>query len=496
MMKVRLVKTASGAQAVQVIEYRNYRRKILKHLGSAKTETALSDLMICAEEWIQSHQHQLSLFEQDSPSNILHLNQCEYLGVYHHFLYETLSAIQTQIGYANLLHPLLHDLVIMRLLAPASKLRSIELLEQYFGLQHSRKNYYKLAPQWLVLKELVEAKVAAFARQGYAFSYDLLFYDVTTLYFESFEDDELRKKGFSKDKKSDQVQIVVALIVSKEGFPIAYEIFEGNTFEGHTFIPTIEAFIDKHAVENMTVVADAAMISDANVEALKQAGIHYIVGARLGNIGADLLKQIDTQLTRKDGNTIRLTTDRGDLICSYSSLRYRKDKYEMEKQIQKAKDVIATPSKKKRTKFTQSEGEQLGLNENLIAKTTTLLGIKGYYTDLSQQVCNTQTIIERYHELYRIEQTFRISKTDLRARPIFHFKQEPIQLHLLICFMALTIAKHIELTTKASIRRFLDECKKITDARLLNKITNQEITIRVKPTDKIIGYLQSLKIPH
>jgi hypothetical protein len=347
-MRIRIVKTASGAQAVQVVNYRNYRRKVLKHLGSAKTETELADLVLCAEEWIKAYQGQSSLFEEDTSSNILHLNQCELLGIYYGFFYETISSVQAQIGYSDFLHPLLHDLIVIRLLTPASKLRSIELLEQLFGLQHSRKNYYKLAPQWCALKKMAEEKVVAFATKEYGFNYDLLFYDVTTLYFEAFEEDELRKKGFSKDNKSDQPQIVVALIVSKEGFPIAYEIFEGNTFEGHTFIPTIQKFTKSSNIENMAVVADAAMISDENVAALKQANMHYIVGARLGNIATDLLAEIDARLARKDGDIIRLNTDKGYLICSFSQRRYRKDKNEMEKQLQKAKDLIATPSQKKR----------------------------------------------------------------------------------------------------------------------------------------------------
>ena len=165
----------------------------------------------------------------------------------------------------------------IRILEPASKLRSIELLEQYFGIQHHRQRFYDLAPQWLNLKNDVEKKVVEFAKKHYGFSYDLLFYDVTTLYFETFEDDELRKAGFSKDGKAQQPQILVALMVTKEGFPISYEIFPGNTFEGHTIIPVIKAFINKHNAKDFTVVADAAMISDANIAALKENNIHYIV---------------------------------------------------------------------------------------------------------------------------------------------------------------------------------------------------------------------------
>jgi transposase len=168
----------------------------------------------------------------------------------------------------------------------------------------------------------------------------------------------------------------------------------------------------------------------------------------------------------------------------------------MEKQIEKAKGIIETPSKGKKIKFIKTTGEQIELNQALIKKTNKLLGIKGYYTNLGENIANNQTIIERYHELYKVEQAFRISKNDLQTRPIFHFKEEPINLHILICFMALVVSKHIELATGDSIRKFLTECNKVTDARMLNKITNKETRIRTKLNDKILGYLKSLNLSH
>jgi len=179
---------------------------------------------------------------------------------------------------------------------------------------------------------------------------------------------------------------------------------------------------------------------------------------------------------------MRIKTDHGYLICNYSSLRYRKDKYEMGKQIKKAEYIIANPSKSKKLKFTKSTGPKIELNQKLIDKTRKMLGIKGYYTNLEESLVDNRTIIERYHELYRIEQAFRIAKSDLQTRPIFHYKDEPIKLHLLICFVALVISKHIELKTNVSIRKFIHECQRITDARLKNLITCDEIRIRADLT--------------
>jgi hypothetical protein len=496
MLRIRVIKTASGAQAVQVVYYRNRKRVVFKHIGSAKSIEELESLKLVAQDVIKNFNPEIPLFGEAKLDNLLYLDKSEFLGVYFTFLYEVLSGLLSQIGLNKIKKQLLLDLVTIRVVEPASKLRSIELLDTYFGIKHRRQSYYESAPQWLVLKEKIESIVVEFAKKSYAFNFDLLFYDVTTLYFETFDEDELRRNGFSKDNKSQQPQILVALLVTKEGFPIAYDIFSGNTFEGHTIIPVVNNFIKKHAVKNFTVVADAAMISTTNTQELLKNNINYIVGARLGNLTNELIERIDRSIAREDGRNIRIKTGNGYLVCSYSSVRYRKDKHEMEKQIQKARTIIETPSKGKKVKFIKTSGEKVVLNQALVEKSHKLLGIKGYYTNLDESTVSNKTIIERYNELYRVEQAFRISKHDLQTRPIFHFKEEPINLHILICFMALVVSKHIELVTGDSIRKFITECKKVTDARMLNKITNKEIRIRTKYNDKILKYLKSLNLPH
>lgn len=218
----------------------------------------------------------------------------------------------------------------------------------------------------------------------------------------------------------------------------------------------------------------------------------------MGNLSGILIDQIDKAISREDGTSIRIKTNNGYLICSYSSVRYRKDKYEMEQQIQRAKSTIENPSKNKKLKFTKSSGQKIELNESLIEKTKKLLGIKGYYTNLEEEIIDNQTVIKQYQELYRIEQAFRISKSDLQTRPIFHYKKEPIKLHILICFMAFIVSKHIELSTNYSIRRFVIECKKITEARMFNQITNKEIRIRTKLSKQIVKFMDDLNLvlPH
>ena len=490
MYKIRQIKYATNSVSIQVYKIENRQRVIIRHIGTARNDQQKAELISLANDIIEKLSSQLALFDESQSDNFMYLNQTEFIGVYYTFFYELISKIAITIGFDKIRNTLLFDLVIMRMFEPSSKLRSIVLLQEYFGIRHRRQNYYAHAPGWLALKSKAESIALTFARKHYSFNFDLLFYDVTTLYFETFEEDELRKNGFSKDNKSQQPQILVALMVTKEGLPIAYEVFAGNTFEGHTIIPIVKKFINEHKVKEFTVVADAAMISAENILGLKANSINYIVGARLGNIPNDLVTEIDKSIPRQDGKSIRLKTDNGYLVCSYSSVRHRKDKYEMEKQIEKAKYIINNPSKSKKLKFTKSNGQSIELNEKLIEKIQKLLGIKGYYTNVEEAVADNNTIIARYHELYKIEHAFRISKSDLQTRPIFHYKEEPIKLHLLICFMALVISRHAELCTGLSTREFIHQCKKVTDARLRNKLTGKEIKIRTNHTNTATEILQ------
>jgi transposase len=497
MLHSRVVKTKGKYRFVQVYRYENGKRVIVKHIGSGTTDEELDSLVEMAKVYISDISKQFYLFEDERPkSDAVLISQCEFVGIYYNFFYNIIRALQHHIGFGIVADSLLNDLVVMRIFEPGSKLRSIELMEEYFGVKHRRQRYYESAKNWLVLKDKIEKQVLNFAKKQYAFDFSLLFYDVTTLYFETFTEDNLRKNGFSKDNKSQQPQVVVALMVTPDGFPISYELFSGDTFEGHTLIPVIKSFIKRHCVKNFTVVADAAMISAANISALNEEKINYIVGARLGNLSKELITTIDKNLTREDGRIIRIKTENGYLICSFSKKRYNKDKFEMNKQIEKAKMLLNQPSKVKRVKFIASGENKMGLNEKLIDKTTKLLGIKGYYTDIEENIASSNIIINRYHELYKIEQAFRVSKSDLQTRPIFHFKEEPIKLHVLICFMALAISKHIEIKSSMSIRAFLDNCKNITDGRLFNKINKKEIIMKAKVPNELAEIIAKIIQPH
>jgi transposase len=379
----------------------------------------------------------------------------------------------------------------MRILKPASKLRSIAFIEQYFGITHRRKRFYQSIKTYLSCKDAAERAAIAIARDEFAFDFSVVFYDVTTLYFETFTSDELRKPGFSKDNKSQQPQIMLAIVVSKEGFPISYDIFPGNTFEGHTMIPVMHALKEKHGIETLTVVADAAMISEANIEALKKHNLHYIVGARLGAVE---LSDISKELGKHDGATVRRETKLGLLVCHFSAKRYAHDKQEMEKQLTRAKGFVQTPGKMRRAKFLKAEGASYVLNDELLEKTKLRLGIKGYYTDMRDW--SDHSIVERYRDLWRIEQAFRVEKGDLATRPIFHFKEDPIRVHILICFLALAVSKYMEIKTGLSIRRITDALMKVTDVSFVHRVTHKIETRRSLLFPEIINIVNKLDLSH
>lgn len=499
MFYVRTVKTASSSTAVQVICYRDRKRIVIKHIGSAHTQEELLSLKQIAQQWIDQETKQQYLFpaERKTTSTFIPVDKLRNLGFRYTFAYEVLAGIFRLMQFHTLEPRLLLDFVLMRIIQPASKLESLELLIELFGIMHKRADFYRNIPAIVSLKEKVEKKIITFAQKQFAFDFSIVFYDVTTLYFESFKEDEelFRKPGFSKDNKANQPQIVIGLIVTRDGFPVSYDIFAGNTFEGKTFIPTICKFRDLYNILNLTVVADAAMISLPNVQSLVVNNLSYIVGARIANLKRDQIKEISSQLNTVDGASLRIETERGLLICDFSAKRYQRDKREMEKQITKAEKLIEKKEGVKRTKFLTNKAkkktEQI-LNTRLIEKTKLLLGIKGYYTNLFAE--SNKTIIDHYHSLWHIELAFRIAKSDLRTRPIYHFKKQTVEAHILICFMALAVCKYMELKTGRSTKAIIKLLKKITDARILNTLTGEEFIIRSDVAEEIQHLLKTLSL--
>ena len=484
MFSIRKVVTASKSIAIQVVEYQGHKCKVHKHIGSAKSEEEIAKLINVARIWLEGQSLQSSLFSQPV-KKMLDAEHGECILVTHLFARQFLLSCLQECGLGAM-DELLKDLVVMRFIEPASKLRSIELLTRYFNVTYSQRFYRKI-PGFLKHKTFIEQEAFHIATTHLQEPFYFVLYDVTTLYFETFHADDLRIPGFSKDNKPQQPQIVIGLLVTQSGFPLVYEVFAGNTFEGKTMLPVLERFVSKHPGVKPIIVADAAMLSEERLGELEQKGFSYIVGARLANASADVIKQINAAVAGRNGANARINTTHGHLICDFSSKRYNKELHDLKSHITKAEKLVATQSTGRRALFIKTiSKEKIMLNEALIQKRKLLLGIKGYCTNIvAEELCN-EKVIEYYHNLWRVEQSFRMSKTDLQARPVFHRKEDAIKSHILICFMALIIEKYLELTTKLSRRQIKDHIWNITETHIQDKVTKDVFLFR-SPTKAILN---------
>lgn len=485
MYRVRTTKTASFKTAVQIVHRGSHKIKVVKHIGTGSNADEVKKLVEKAHRYIIQTSNTKPLFPEifrTGKDNTVIVDDLEFTNTYHSFAYEFLSYFYGRCGFEKLNNDLLKDLAIMRIIEPCSKLHAVFLLKEYFGKQYGKTVMYEKLPKMKDLKAECEKYAVAYAKEYLSFDFSLVFYDVTTLYFETFKEDAegFRKPGFSKDNKANQPQVVIGLIVTREGFPVSCEVFEGNTFEGKTFMPAITKFRNTYGIKNLIVVADAAMISFENIEKLKENNLSYIVGGRTANLKRSQMEEISKNLRNIDGGTTQIETERGLLICDFSLTRYKKDKWEMEKQIKKAENLLKENKGIKRTKFLinkdKKKTEQV-LNTELIEKTKILLGIKGYYTNLTQET--NETIITHYHNLWHVEKAFRIAKSDLEARPIFHHKKEIIEVHILIVFISLCVAKSIELLTHLSIKKVRDMIWRILDIEFTDTFTKREYRKRM-----------------
>lgn len=268
----------------------------------------------------------------------------------------------------------------------------------------------------------------------------VVFYDVTTLYFEIDEEDELRKTGFSKEGKHQSPQIVLGLLVSKNGYPLAYEIFEGNKFEGHTMLPVIETFKSKYNLTQLIIIADSGLLSNANVNQLRARNYEFILGARIKNESRVVQEKI-LSLKLSNGESAIIKKDGLKLIISYSEDRAKKDRYnrekglrKLEKQIKRGRLTKANINNRGYNKFLKLEGEiTVIMDKEKVIEDSRWDGLKGYLTNAN---LTKDQIIENYQHLWQIEKAFRISKTELKIRPIYHRLQRRIEAHICLSFKA------------------------------------------------------------
>ena len=455
---IRKVKTKSGATAVQIAYKQKGKISKIIHIGSAHTDEELRILLDLAHKQLQGNQ--LELFSEPLTSLRVGIKSS-----FSTLLFETLKQQYDKLGFTKLADEIFELLCIARIVEPTSKLDSLRVLAD-LGISHIDKNkLYRCLAKASTLnyrKQISQACFDHVKQHGLS----LLLYDVTTLFFQVDEADEYRKPGLSKERRLEP-QIIIGLLVDKNGFPLGLHSFEGNKAETKTLLPVIEAFQAKHKLSNVTIVADAAMLSASNLEALTKAGYTYIVGSRLHKVPYAIAEyQKNGELS--DQQIVTMQQDDYRVIYQYRAKRAALDLRNIEKQVSKAMKAINGQIPASRMKFMSINQKSKQLNQKLIDKARALAGVKGYVTNLD---IPDEEVIAYYHQLFQIEATFRMAKSDLRARPIYHRKRDSIEAHLTIVLAALAISRRIEYQTGISIKQFV---------KLLRPIRSGIITINGK----------------
>ncbi|MHA3722509.1 IS1634 family transposase [Leucobacter sp. HY1910] len=477
-LRVRTVKTVSGATAVQVVEYRDGKRRITEHVGSAHTPAQLAVLHARAAEIVAGEQQAFDLASLDparptAPAVVAASRAWA--------LWEVLEQAWYEIGFGEITNDAFRQLVLGRVIEPVSKVDTIRVLTE-LGLEAP-----SLRTIWRVLARCVEqdwrdtVQKAAYTFRQQNGGIGLILYDVTTLYFEAEHEDELRKVGYSKERRVDP-QVVIGLLVDSEGFPLEIHCFEGSKPETYTLIPVLESFKKRHQVTDMIVAADAGMLSDQNLTALEDAGFGFIVGSRTAKAPKDLAGHFQTNgAVFEPGEIIETTTvmGRGNthrrrVVYQFSKKRWARDNKTLDLQRERAQKIVEGTSTPKKARFVKQTGQgETRLDDAGVAKARELAGLKGYVTNLSVDVLDGAGVIAAYHDLYQVERSFRMSKTDLRARPMFHHTRDSIEAHLTIVFCALAVARHLQERVGLSVRRIVTALRPLRDVTVM--VGGQEI---------------------
>lgn len=366
-----------------------------------------------------------------------------------------LSRIYDDIGFNGIKDEILRHLVIARICQPMSKAATVDYLKSYFDEDVELVKIYRYMDKlYSSQKELVQEISVAHTRKILGGKIGIVFYDCTTLYFESFIHDKLCEPGYSKDGKSKENQIVVGLLVSAGGYPLAYSVFCGSQYEGFTMIPVVEDFVKRFILEDFVVVADSGLMSKKNLALLQSGGYKYILGARIRNEAADIREWIlsNEKLEKIYYEQRKSTGDR--LIVTYSEDRAKKDADNRKRGVARLKRAYASGVIKKESlnrrgynKFLDiTKDVGISINEDKVTDDARWDGWKGYLTNTKLAA---EDVVSQYHGLWVVERAFRITKGNLEMRPIFHFTPRRIEAHICICFIAYKVYKEFERVIKS-----------------------------------------------
>jgi hypothetical protein len=488
---------------VQIAQTVQGRRQIVEHVGSAHTDAELAALIAVAKDKIDAGQHQLDLGlsgaqqVRASGDAVITRHSSE-------LLWTTLTGTYQRLGFDRLADDTFAALVCARLVEPTSKLDTIRVLED-IGVNAPHLSSIKRALARCVerdyrgqLSQACLAHVTGADGPGVA----LVLYNLTTLYFEAENEDQLRKVGMSKERRVDP-QITVGLLLARNGFPLDVHVFEGNKAETKTLIPVITSFITRHQITDMVVVADAGMLSAANLNALEDAGLKFIVAARTSKAP----KELEAHFGRrgnyiKDGGVVELMrpmgtgADRRDrrVVWHYTWARERRDNRTLNAQIVRAQRVADKAEPLRKQRFVKVTGHSVDLDEASIEHARAAAGYKGYVTNIAPSVMDGHAVVAAYHDLWKVEQSFRMAKSDLKARPIFHRTRDPINAHLTIVFAALAIARDLQNRTGMSIKKIVQTLRRIHT--VIVDVDGHPLTARTPLDDDAQTIISAIKSRH
>ncbi|MCX6326130.1 MAG: IS1634 family transposase [Bacteroidia bacterium] len=450
-MFLRKLKNRSGSVSVQIISKSTGKYKVLKTIGSSSDEQEVQKLVYLAKQEIERISQQPELFISEGDTIVEQvfssLNNASIRTVGPEIIF---GKIYDSIGFGAIQEELFRHLVLARLSFPLSKLKTIDYLYRFQGVILDIDSVYRFLDKLNnQLKNQVEQIAFTHTLNILQGNISIVFYDMTTLYFEASDEDDLRKTGFSKDGKHQNPQIFLGLLVGLGGYAIGYDVFEGNIYGGHTLIPFIEKISKKFNLDKPVIVADAGLLSNENIKALREMDYQYIIGARLKNESEKIKKQIlEKQLG--DGQMLCIKTQaKTRLIVAYATNRAIKDEHNrkrglqrLEKQIKAGKLTKSNINNKGYNKYLRLVGDvSIEINYEKFNNDKSWDGLKGYRTNT--QLSDKQ-VIENYKNLWHIEKAFRMSKTDLRIRPIYHRLRHRIEAHICISFTAYCIYIELE----------------------------------------------------
>jgi transposase len=457
-MFIRKKVNRSGSVSVQILEKINRRNRLLKSVGVGKTPHEVELLVRIARFEMDKLKSQPSLFNSSEDVAI----DAFMAGIYNEDIrlvgpHLVFGSLFRSIGFNKVLEDTsyLEALVVSRLVMPGSKMRTVEYLHRHSKITVGVHAIYKYMDKLTdAVIDRVQTITFKHTKDVLAGQVGIVFYDMTTLYFEIDREDDLRKVGYSKDGKHQHPQIMIGLLVSTNGYPIAYQIFEGNTAETKTLIPAIQSICDRYKIRKPIVVADAALLSKSNLKDLESNGFEYILGGRIKSEDAIIKNKILlTKITEE--HPVEFKTQKGRLVVSFSSKRQRKDAFNRNRGLERLKKKVATG------KLTKESINNRGYNKYLTLKGETTVqidyhkfhadakwdGLKGYNTNTN---LSPKEVISAYSNLWVVEKAFRISKSDLKTRPVYHRKHRRITAHICICFIAYTLYKELERRLKVN----------------------------------------------